>query len=256
MDIKEFKTDTQQAISHHPWEYARFEVVFSNMKYFVKNSKPTIIDVGCGDTFVLNELSNKLPDAEFVGIDIEFSDEMIKTFSEQNNIQLYKSIEDVNQKSADFVLLLDVLEHIEKDTAFLKQIVSSEIVDDNTVFIITVPAFKDIYVVRDKWLGHYRRYNLKMLKELAENTDLNVVDLKYFFSSLFFARTLQKGLEYIRKPDINKLTGIGNYKKKRVFDYLFKNILLVDYFIGNIASKTGFKLPGLSCMAVFTKREL
>jgi hypothetical protein len=63
-------------------------------------------------------------------------------------------------------------------------------------------------------------------------------------------------MEKIKKPDINQITGIGNYKKKPIFDYLFKTILLGDYYIGDFVSKTGLKLPGLSCMAVLTKREL
>ena len=256
MDIKEFRADTHQEVSHHPWEYARLEVVFSKLKDFLKTDSPVIVDVGCGDTFFLKNLSNKLPDADLIGIDIAFSDEMIQKFAGHKNIQLYKSMSDVGKKSADIVLLLDVLEHIENDKDFLTQILHSKFVNESTVFIITVPAFKDIYIVRDKWLGHYRRYNLKMLKNLAEGTGLFVTHINYFFTTLFFARVMQKGVEFLAKPDINKLTGIGNYKKKPIFDYLFKNILLGDYYIGDIVSKTGFKLPGLSCMAVFTKREL
>jgi 2-polyprenyl-3-methyl-5-hydroxy-6-metoxy-1,4-benzoquinol methylase len=256
MDIKEFKAITHEEIHHHPWEHARFEVVFSNMKRFMKKKEPVIVDIGCGDIFFLKQLAKKRTDAKLIGVDIEFTDEMISEFSGQSTIQLYKSAENVPSVPADIVLLLDVIEHIEDDYAFLNDLLKAGFISKDTIFIITVPAFQKLFVVRDEWLGHYRRYNLGMLKKLANAQKLSILDLKYFFTSLYFARSAQNAMEKIKKPDINQITGIGNYKKKPIFDYLFKTILLGDYYIGDFVSKTGLKLPGLSCMAVLTKREL
>ncbi|NBC83454.1 MAG: hypothetical protein GVY19_08735 [Bacteroidetes bacterium] len=257
MDIKEYKADSHQGAHHHPWEYARLEVVYSKIKSLTDKENPLIIDVGCGDAFFLHQLSKKMENSTLYGVDIELTDAMIDQFSSgSTSIQLFKNLTDVPPAEADIILLLDVIEHIEKDKSFLNELLASGYIGPNTKIIITVPAFKNLFVVRDKWLGHFRRYNLGMLKNLANDLNLKTVDLKYFFFTLFLARSVQKIIEkYITKPDIDKISGIGNYKKKVLFDFLFKNTLILDYHIGGFIAKAGLKLPGLSCMAVFSKQE-
>ena len=63
------------------------------------------------------------------------------------------------------LLLLDVLEHLPEPEEFLKQLESS--FPKLAVVIITVPTCQEIWSNYDSFCGHYRRYTLGMLDELA-----------------------------------------------------------------------------------------
>jgi SAM-dependent methyltransferase len=257
MDIKEFKKNQEINPSRHPWEHARLKIIFSNLRPYLKTKIKTLYDVGCGDVFLLRKLAERTSNVNLLGIDIEFNDEMIAYFSENRKISLFKSIDDIGDDSlkADAITLLDVIEHIEDVDSFMAEILGSRNVKNDALIMVTVPAYNYLFVERDRWLGHFRRYNLKLLKELGEKHNLKVVELKYFFTSLFVARLLQKGVEKIKKPDISEFSGIGDYKEKKLFDFAFRSFLAIDYFIGDLFSKIGIKLPGLSCMAIYTKQE-
>ena len=62
-------------------------------------------------------------------------------------------------------------------------------------FVFTVPAFQALYSSHDKALGHYRRYNKAMLRQLFDG--LEVKSLGYWNWSIFLPmsifRIIQRG---------------------------------------------------------------
>ena len=62
--------------TRHPWELARLEVVKDRLDHILKqrdvNKPMVILDVGCGDAFVVGQLSRFFPQHQFVGFDINF----------------------------------------------------------------------------------------------------------------------------------------------------------------------------------------
>jgi SAM-dependent methyltransferase len=93
--------------------------------------------------------------------------------------------EDFNDNSFGNCLLLDVIEHIADDEAFLK--VLNKKMRKGAKLIISVPAFQCLMSSHDKAVGHFRRYSLKDLKlKLAQSGFLEIGG-GYFFSYLFFA---------------------------------------------------------------------
>jgi SAM-dependent methyltransferase len=76
--------------------------------------------------------------------------------------------------------LFDVLEHIENDVDFLKEI--SSFLPSGGKIYITVPALKYLWSSEDDFAGHYRRFNKNETKRISDETGLKIVFQTYFFS--------------------------------------------------------------------------
>ncbi len=79
-------------------------------------------------------------------------------------------------------MLLDVLEHIEDDAAFM-QMMHRELKPGGRL-LITVPAMQVLWSSEDEIAGHYRRYNIRMLKKVLLDSGFEVIFCSYFYSFL------------------------------------------------------------------------
>jgi SAM-dependent methyltransferase len=96
----------------------------------------------------------------------------------------------VPSRQYDLVLMLDVLEHLENDTAALHSL--RHLLKPGAHAILTVPALQSLWSVHDVINRHYRRYDKTGLRRLLEDSGFTVRDLRYFF---FWPL----GLMYLRK---------------------------------------------------------
>jgi len=94
----------------------------------------------------------------------------------------------------DMITCFDVLEHLEDDGEFLRQL--HEFIDSNAFVFVTIPAHEFLWSQLDEVLGHVRRYSRKRIIELFEQNGFQVIRVSYFFallSPLFVvARIFQK----------------------------------------------------------------
>jgi len=260
MDIKELQVTVDNVTKkNHPWEYARFKIIIDIVKkYLKKNSGRSVLDIGCGDVFFLTKFADKYPEFELIGVDIAFNQEIISEIISQNSkykIRLFNNIHNItNLNEASIIFLMDVIEHIENDVDFLKDLISQDYIGQNTIVVITTPAFNTLYCNHDKWLGHYRRYSHALLKKHIEAADFSYIGGGYFFTSLLFPRCIQKLIEKFKK-DINiKNQGIGNYKGGTVRSILYEKILLLDFYFFKIFRVFGIRVPGLSTYVICKKQ--
>lgn len=82
------------------------------------------------------------------------------------------------------IVLINVLEHIEKDKDFLVQCKSSLTPDG--LIIIFVPAFQLLYSCMDKEAGHFRRYRRDTLTQMMQGLGFRIKHARYFNSVGFF----------------------------------------------------------------------
>lgn len=87
------------------------------------------------------------------------------------------------------IMYIDVIEHIEKDAEELNR--ARALLADNGYLIVLVPAHQSLYNEFDKAIGHYRRYNKKML-EAAAAEGLQLRKIRYFDSCGFMASLVNK----------------------------------------------------------------
>ncbi|MDD3877419.1 MAG: class I SAM-dependent methyltransferase [Bacteroidales bacterium] len=262
MDLRETKDLSLQEEKRHPWELARLRVVFHYIKKYVEpinNKHCRILDIGCGDTFFIEKLAEKIPHAEFWAIDTAFTEEIITACNKGKNahrIHLFKNMSDLNLTDNiefDLVLLLDVLEHIENDLIFLKDLSNQKFIGSNTTLLITVPAFQSLFVARDFFLKHYRRYNNNQIKHLISKTNFGITYISYFFFSLLILRFIQKVKEGITGSKPEKEKGLGSYDGNKIFTKIVESILMLDFHKTRFLELLGLKLPGLSNIIICKK---
>jgi hypothetical protein len=253
MDLKEAKY--KKSNQRHPWELARLNIVNkigSDTLISLNNKEGLLLDVGCGDTWFIEQLSQQYPKLYVAAIDILFTDDDLKTLREKyhgSRISVYRTMDeaqaDLGSKRAGMVLLLDVIEHIEDDIKFLDWLQTFPSIDNETIFTITVPAYQWLFSKHDVFLEHYRRYDNALLKTNINKAGLKPLKIGYFFFSLYLARIAAWAKEKISN-DKTPTTGLAEWDKSASVTSLIKNILLSDFAVTSSLHKIGIKLPGLS----------
>ncbi len=256
MDLVESEISNENS-ARHPWEEARYQVVLDLIKGIngsEKSSSFEILDIGCGDVWLIEQLSNELENARFTAVDTAFTAELIQKYRKKldpTRFKIHSELEEAVQETekVDLVLLLDVIEHIENEVDFLKESIErSASIGSETSFLITVPAFQSLYCAHDDFLKHYRRYTKRSLRHALESAGLEVEYSGYYFSSLLLPRLLIKLLEKLglKKEEVQ---GIGGHQKSWV-DPIIKNTLIFDYKLGSWMRKIGLSIAGLSVFAI------
>ncbi|PIB25697.1 methyltransferase [Amylibacter kogurei] len=139
----------------------------------------------------------------------------------------------------DLIALLDVLEHIEHDTASLTAL--GERLDKNGRILITVPAMPWLWSKHDVVHHHFRRYTRNSLKRAVENAGLEVEAISYFNCFLFPFALMKRGFD--------KLTGSSAPDDEIPSDWMNKLFFRIFRAERHLVSRTS--LPwGLSLYAI------
>jgi trans-aconitate methyltransferase len=251
MDLRESSHRNSSPAFRHPWELARLEVVSRLVRKYAGSKPGNILDLGCGDLFFIKEFKKKFPDGSAVAVDIEFSDSLLE--SEKQTLEIlgisaFKTLDQAQEnfkEKVNLVLLLDVIEHIEDDIGFLKMLESFSFISKDALVVITVPAYQALFCSHDRFLGHYRRYNNKMLEAHISRAGFQPIKTGYFFHSLLYPRALQVTREKFFPPG-KETTGLVEWGGGKVKTNLIKNVLVGDFAFSFSLGTLGIKIPGLS----------
>lgn len=260
MDIKEKRERNTNAQTRHPWETARAKFIEGLLEKELKDyncSKTTLIDIGCGDLYVLNSMDRKFGFHRVIGVDTAFDDKISKLLIEETankKIELYNNVNKLlTDNERTVILLMDVIEHIEDDHAFLYNLISSDFVNEQTIFIITVPSYQKLFSSHDTKMNHYRRYSNKKLIETLKQNDYKIKESGYFFSILLLPRILQVFKEKISGKEKQKRTLVSTWDKGKFTTNAIKFIFMFDFFITKAFRKVNINIPGLSNYAICKK---
>ena len=261
MDLREAQAWGYDAGVRHPWETARIDVVRALIRRTIPlEPHASVIDVGCGDTFVVEQLSADRPDARFFAVDTAFTPELIARYRERvanPSILPLPALEDVplaGDQPASLVLLMDVIEHIRDDRAFLSELVERSWVGPDTRFLITVPAYQSLFCSHDTFLGHHRRYSNAQLRASAESAGLMVLDIGYFFFSLLPIRVLQVLKERLGGGEPEQpSSGLVGWQGGASRAAFLHRLLLLDAAVAMRLRALGIRLTGLSNYAICAK---
>src|SRR5262245_27554060 len=232
MDLIENNARVSESSVRHPWERARLTLAHELIRRRARlRPGDVVIDVGCGDTFVSEELARRYPWVQFYAVDNAFTDDLIEKLSDRltvPNVSLFRSLDDVPaQRKATLVLLMDVIEHVPDDVAFLDDICRGPLTGDGTWFLMTVPSFQALFSSHDRFLGHYRRYTVRSFRQLFRKTMLQSAEEGYLFASLLPVRLLQLLKERVTgSPD--SFTGLAGWHGSESTSQLVASLLTLD----------------------------
>lgn len=172
--------------------------------------------------------------------------------SGDGRIHKYHFFEEIPQKSIDYAIMMDSLEYMERDAAYVKKV--SRKIKSGGYFFFTLPAFPILFSDYDINIKNLRRYNRKsfaaILKEIPE---LEIIEEYYFYTSLFLIRFIQKLLHIPIDPN-HKFTANRGYGEDTWITRLLTACLNLDFSINKVLGKLGIYFPGLSMIAICRKK--
>lgn len=254
MDLSEINEKDFSFINRHPWEQARMRFLRYLVKIHLGPKVRNVVDIGCGDCYLLKKLAQCFPEAKFTGIDIALDSESIaKLTKEVNrpNAIIENSIDNISkEEKVNCITLFDVLEHIENDKDYLKDIANRSFISPGCFFFITVPSFSLLSTDHDFKLKHHRRYRNTQLQQTVRESELKIIEHGYFFHSLLVPRIIQKIFAHFGCQSGSGL----NWHGGKIKTLLFKTILFYDALICRYIKKIFYlKIPGLSCYMICKK---
>jgi 2-polyprenyl-3-methyl-5-hydroxy-6-metoxy-1,4-benzoquinol methylase len=141
-----------------------------------------VLEVGAGIGTITRSLVERYPDVSIVALEpAENVHRELASFAalEQRVVVHRQTLADwTPDKCFDAVLYLNVLEHIDDDAREL-HLAAAALCPGGSLLVFG-PALQWLYSELDYQAGHYRRYSLRRLRELAVSAGLEVVSLRYF----------------------------------------------------------------------------
>jgi SAM-dependent methyltransferase len=142
----------------------------------VTTDRPVMIDIGCSSGLMLRLLRKEFPGAAVLGADLVRGplEALSRSLPGVPLLQFDLTSCPLPDQSVDAIVLLNVLEHIERDEAALAHV--ARILKPNGIAVIEVPAGPGLYDAYDKLLLHYRRYRMAELIDKTSRSGLEVVN--------------------------------------------------------------------------------
>lgn len=235
---------------NHWWWRGRREIL---RQYILPKPKMRILDIGCGTGETLSFLQEFLDRPVLHGVDTSKTAINFAIKRGHANITLIDAKQlPFPDKYFDYILLLDVLEHIKDDTEALLE--AKRVLKKGGKIIVTAPALQFIWSDHDTDQGHYRRYRRRDFRELSKNTKLPLSKISYFNFLLspliIFIRLLGR---------LSPFRSVNSYDSKLNFEIANKNIvnsLLSRIFVSEIKMLKTVDYPiGISLLAVFSNSQ-
>lgn len=141
----------------------------------------TLLDVGAGAGVVGEFLADRHPSARYHFV------EPLEAMRSHLSDRFGSSRDLLGQEryDVDAITVLDVLEHIHDDRAFVVDLVSK--IRPGTRLLFTVPAMPSLWSGWDVALGHHRRYIKPGLEGLTAGLPLRILETSYVFPELVIA---------------------------------------------------------------------
>ncbi len=227
-----------EGIEHGFWSVARHRILDRALRDAaragLRGSGGTILEIGCGPGIVVAAMREAGHAIWGVELGIPGVRRAAKPYVTVGTKA--QDLDDAFRSGVETLMLLDVIEHIEDDVAFLASLLSA--CPKCRCVIVTVPARPEVWSNYDEHFGHFRRYTRDSLRTALVGARLEPKLSRYFFRALYAAALILKALG--RRREVN----LSAPSLPRVQAIVAAAIGLEDRIVGALP------LPGLSLLAV------
>ena len=166
----------------HWWFVARRKILDQAIDKLTLPESAEIFEAGCGTGGNLGMLARH---GQVYAMEL---DETARLFASDRKLAEVRSgcLPDkipFADRQFDLIVLLDVLEHVEEDSASLQALARK--LKPSGWLLVTVPAYAWLWSKQDELLHHKRRYLLRNLHQLVISAGYDVHFVSYFNSVLF-----------------------------------------------------------------------
>lgn len=242
----------------HPWEVARARFFLRVYEEAGLLARPrTVLDAGAGDGYVARILVTALPaGSSVVCFDTGYSASDLA----QYKATAPKGLSFVQEPPIgrfDVLMLLDVLEHVPDDHAFLGDLVRQNLAQGGSV-VISVPAWQPLFSRHDEALKHDRRYSPAACRTLLAGAGLSVRESGGLFHSLLLPRLARAATERVlrrlgRQPDAP--AHLGEWRGGHALSSVLEGALAADNAVTHALRRMKWTLPGLSFWAACKRSD-
>lgn len=238
--------------NQHPIDVASRANAINKIFKWCKTKKPIILDVGCLNGDMLDDLKGNFPDAFIIGSDIDLFalNSLLKNKNDFYLLQFDITKCPLANDSVNCVVILNVLEHIYDDFAAILQIV--RILVPNGIVVIEVPFGPKLFDGYDVFWKHYRRYSLKQIKNIVSRAGLNILEIThigFFVYPFFWIRKKIRRYSYSHFSEMKTETLLSD-NSRTDNSMLFRNIMKFETFLGRYINYP----IGIRCCVVCQKR--
>jgi hypothetical protein len=201
------------------WQKSRLLYLDYFLRKLFFDNKINILEIGPGYGLNIQKLS------EYGKVDVvEVEKVFINYLNSKKEIQIrniFQDIYQINNNQYDFIVLMDVLEHIPDNEvkSFVNKI--NKLLKVNGYIFVSVPAYQYLFSEMDKKVGHYRRYSWKILREHLINK-FEKIDNFGFNYLLLFIRVIQIKFSKNIKTEVEVPT---------IINKILYNILKIEYLL-------------------------
>ena len=223
----------------HWWYVARRKVLKSLIERRVHlPANARVLEVGCGTGHNLAMLGS-FGRIDAVELDPEARAVAEKRLGRKISSARLPALRGIERGAYDLVAALDVVEHIDDDSATMKSLASC--LKPGGKLVVTVPAHQWMWSRHDELNHHKRRYSKQALRKLIEDSPLKLEVVGYFNSILFPLAVAAR----LASKASGKSGGEESLPVKPV-NYLFERVFAAERGLVGRVPLT----PGLSLFAV------
>ena len=202
-----------------------------NLETRIIQENGSILEFGAGTGFLADIFRSRFKiEPECIELDPD-----LVSIIKSKKFKCYQFLKETPQKYSA-VYTSNVLEHIEDDSAILKELYDSLV--DGGVIGIYVPAHPYLYSTMDKEIGHVRRYTRSELRDKVQAAGFTIESLTYDEFVGFFAAIFVKIVGYKNGAKLGSKNSLILYDKviypvSKILDFLGsrfiigKNLILI-----------------------------
>lgn len=177
----DFADTFPDGVESHYWTQARLRTVLSALKCHGALSS-SVLDFGAGRGTMVGLLRERGIDAWGIEPGPAVIAPKLRQYVAANTEA--KSLPASERARFSDILLLDVLEHVERPEQLLREV--RESFPNVRRLLVTLPARSELWSNYDERFGHFRRYDLESARNLLESLPgIRVQMCRYFFRALY-----------------------------------------------------------------------
>lgn len=186
-------------IEDNYWNVARNRIVARCLEELGVTRSDRVLDIGCGRGIVVDFLRRRGFDAW--GSEVATPEPISASVGPYLRLgaDAFELPED-ERRRVRTILLLDVLEHLEDPTAFLRR--CRDRFEGCERIVATLPARMELWSNYDEYYGHFHRYRIEEARDLAPSDAFAIEREGYFFRLLYPPARLVKLLGRERPVEV------------------------------------------------------
>lgn len=247
----------------HPWEKARAAFFTSVVSRALGGrTGAEVLDCGAGDAFFAAELARAIRPRSVTCWDASYDDTTVARLEQQCAADAVSTISftrSMPTRRFDVILLLDVIEHVADDVAFVTEIVETCLEPDGGIVLVSVPAWQPLFSRHDELLRHHRRYAPGACDRVLDAAGLRIVERGGLFHSLLLPRAATVAREHAERAfgRVRPLeaSAAATWAGGSLTTSIVDAALRLDNAVSRTAARAGVNLPGLSYWARAHKRR-